>query len=177
MNWEIQPLPLRGPLFEGAIAVYSAAFADPPYSDPDRGREIAQRLRDVHCHRSGFAALVAVRDASEVVGMTYGYSGARGQWWHDTVAKALDREVARAWLERSYELVEVAVAPAAQGAGIGAALIASLLGDRVEPTCVLSTRTDSRAHNLYRRLGFDVVTTMPFARDGPLFYIMGKRLP
>ncbi len=177
MTWQVQPLPMRGPLFEGAIAVYGEAFAQPPYNDPDRGKEIRKRLRDVHSLRRGFRAFAAVEGAGNVVGMTYGYSGAPGQWWHDTVAAALPREIAWAWLSRSYELVEVAVDPGWQGRGVGSALIECLLHGREEETCVLSTRTDSRAHELYRRLGFEVVTTMRFVKDGAAFYVMGKRLP
>ena len=37
MTVSIQDLSARGPLFEGAIRVYGEAFAEPPYSDPDRG--------------------------------------------------------------------------------------------------------------------------------------------
>ncbi|MGI8926988.1 MAG: GNAT family N-acetyltransferase [Tepidiformaceae bacterium] len=176
MTWTIEPLPVNGPLFEGAIAVYSAAFAEPPYSDPDRGSEIRNRLRDVHSRRPGFRAFAAIVEPGSVAGMTYGYTGEAGQWWHDSVRRRLQPDGVRSWLERSYELVEVAVAPAHQGRGIGAALIGCLLGGRPESTCVLSTRIDSRAHLLYRRLGFEVITAMPFAENGALFYVMGKRL-
>jgi ribosomal protein S18 acetylase RimI-like enzyme len=72
--------------------------------------------------------------------------------------------------------VEVAVSPECQGRGIGAELIERLLADRTEATCVLITRVDSRAHVLYRRLGFEVIVEMAFAVRGARFYIMGKRL-
>jgi ribosomal protein S18 acetylase RimI-like enzyme len=177
MTATILPLPISGPLFEGAIAVYGEAFALPPYSDPDRGAEVRQRLRDVHSVRPGFAAFAAILGDGEVVGMTYGYHGLRGQWWHDTVARALPSREVNRWLDDSYELVEIAVAPEHQGEGIGAALIAQLLGQRPERTCVLSTRADSRAHNLYSREGFEVVTIMSFSPGGAPFYVMGRDLP
>jgi hypothetical protein len=41
---------------------------------------------------------------------------------------------------------------------------------------VLSTRTDSIAHRLYRRLGFELITEMAFASGGAMFYVMGKEL-
>ncbi|MGH6693120.1 MAG: GNAT family N-acetyltransferase, partial [Gammaproteobacteria bacterium] len=63
-----------------------------------------------------------------------------------------------------------------QGKGVGAALIACLLHGRPEATCVLSTRTDSIAHQLYRRLGFEQITEMAFASGGAMFYVMGKEL-
>jgi GNAT superfamily N-acetyltransferase len=174
MNWTIEPA--YGPLFEGAIAVYGDAFAEPPYSDPDRGQEVRRRIREVHFHREEYRAYAAVLDDAVVAGMTYGYRGRKGQWWHDEVRKRLSRQAYREWLSDCFELVELAVAPAWQGHGIGSALIGHLLQDRPERTSVLSTRLDSRAHHLYRRLGFEEILTMPFVEDGALFYIMGKRL-
>jgi ribosomal protein S18 acetylase RimI-like enzyme len=176
MNPAIESLPTYGPLFEGAIRVYGEAFALPPYSDPDRGHEVGSRMRDVHRLRQGFKAFVAVGPPSTVVGMIYGYHGSPGQWWHDVVRAGIRADQAREWLADSYELVEVAVAPDRQGEGIGSMLIDSLLCGLAEATCVLSTRTDSRAHHLYGRLGFEVITEMRFAPGGAPFYVMGKRL-
>jgi ribosomal protein S18 acetylase RimI-like enzyme len=177
MTFSIQPLPAYGPLFEGAIAVYGEAFAQPPYSDPDRGSDVRSRIRDVHSARQGYRAFVATLPGGSVAGMIYGYHGTAGQWWHDTVVRALPAEVAREWLVDSYELVEVAVRPGCQGAGIGRALITELLNGRAEATCVLSTRTDSRAHHLYSRLGFATIIEMQFASNGAPFYVMGRPLP
>lgn len=176
MKWTIEPMPTRGPLFEGAIRVYGDAFAEPPYSDPDRGQEVRERLQELHSRRPGFHAYAAIADDGSVVGMCYGYRGDRGQWWHDAVEKRLSREQAARWMRDAYELVEVAVAPRFQSAGIGRALIVRLLENRPEATCVLSTRTDSRAHELYRRMGFEVITEMAFHLGGARFYVMGKHL-
>ncbi|MBA4179049.1 MAG: GNAT family N-acetyltransferase [Anaerolinea sp.] len=176
MNFEIVPMPINGPLFEGAIRVYAEAFAEPPYSDPDRGREIRDRLRDVHCRRPGYRAYVALAPVGEVAGMIYGYHGARGQWWHDVVAKKLPKEVGQEWLGDSYELVELAVAPKYQRMAIATGLMHALLEGAKERTCVLSTRTDSEAHQLYAREGFELVMEMQFAAKGATFYVMGKRL-
>lgn len=176
MSWSIQPMPTHGPLFEGAIAVYGRAFSEPPYSDPDRGAEVRSRIRDVHRLREGFHGFVAVAIYGRVLGMIYGYHGTRGQWWHDTVRTAIPADIARQWLENSYELVEVAVDPECQGRGIGTALIEELMRGRRETTCVLSTRTDSRAHELYARMGFELIREMPFTTGGATFYVMGKRL-
>lgn len=175
--WRIVPLPTHGPLFAGAIDVYSAAFALPPYSDPDRGDEVRERIVGIHQYREGFRAFCAVSDTGEVVGMTYGYRGAPGQWWHDAVAAALEPAAAERWLSDAYELVELAVHPVWQNRGIGTALIAALLEGVRQATCVLSTRSDSRAHRLYRRLGFQVLTEMRFAPGGAPFYVMGRPLP
>jgi ribosomal protein S18 acetylase RimI-like enzyme len=176
MDWTIRSIPAHGPLFEGAIAVYGEAFAQPPYSDPNRGAEIRQRIREAHSNRAGFRFLVACSNPERVVGMAYGYHGSSNQWWHDTVSKALDPRTAFEWLGDSFELVEIAVHPAVQGLGIGEQLIAELLAPRNEATCVLSTRTDSDAHRLYRRLGFVEIKEMAFTNGGFPFYVMGKKL-
>lgn len=176
MDWSITSIAASGPLFEGAIAVYGEAFGQPPYSDPDRGREIRQRVRETHSKRPGFRFLVACAGPERVVAMAYGYHGASGQWWHDTVSKTLGPLEAAEWLGDSYELVEIAVHPAVQGNGIGAVLVDELLAPRSEATCVLSTRTDSDAHNLYRRLGFEEIRRMAFTTGGYPFYVMGKKL-
>ena len=177
MNWQVTSMPTSGPLFEGAISVYGDAFARPPYNDPDRGHEISARIRETHSAREGFAGFIAAADAGDVLGMVYGYKGQAGQWWHDAVARAVDRDTARTWFSDTYEVVEVAVHPNYQGQGVGAALVRKLLEGRPEATSVLSTRTDSRAHILYSRLGFEIVNEMRFSPGGAWFYIMGVRLP
>ena len=80
-------------------------------------------------------------------------------------------------LTSAYELAEVAVAPAFQSFGIGRALIERLIAGVPERTCVLSTRSDSNAHRLYRRLGFVELAEMQFFAGGHPFYIMGRLLP
>ena len=176
MNLEIVPLLTNGPLFEGAIRVYADAFSEPPYCDPDRGTEIRDRLRGEHSRRLGFRALAAEGPGQRVAGMVYGYRGLHGQWWHDTVTRALPGDRSSDWLSDSYELVELAVDPRFQRQGIATALIESLLEGRSERTCVLSTRTDSDAHHLYSGLGFEFIAEMKFSAKGALFYVMGLRL-
>lgn len=176
MNVEIVPLIPDGPLFEGAIHAYAEAFNEPPYCDADRGTEVRDRLRGEHSRRSGFRALAALGPGNRVAGMVYGYRGLDGQWWHDTVSQALPKPQKQDWLSDSYELVELAVHPRCQRQGIATALVESLIEGRAERTCVLSTRTDSDAHLLYSRLGFERIAEMAFTARGALFYIMGLRL-
>ena len=176
MNWSIARLPIRGPIFDGAIRAYGEAFRLPPYSDPDRGREVRQRLIDTHHRRPGFSGFVALDSNGEVIGVTYGYRSIPGQWWHDAVCGVLPHDSRRQWFADTFELVEIAVAPSRQGQGVGAALIDVLLYDRPEANCALSTRTDSEAHHLYRRLGFEEITTIRFAPGGAEFFVLGKRL-
>jgi ribosomal protein S18 acetylase RimI-like enzyme len=163
-------------VFAGAIACYSAAFSLPPYDDPLRGIDVRRRLLGEHRYRRELKTLCAVIPGNEVVGMSYGFRTAPGQAFYDRVSEHAGKALAKEWMASSYEVAEVAVAPEYQGCGIGAGLVTELLSRRPERTAVLSTRTDSRAHELYRRLGFEVITTMQFADDGALFFIMGRRL-
>jgi ribosomal protein S18 acetylase RimI-like enzyme len=178
--YTIEPLPLDGPVFEQAIAVYGDAFRQPPYNDSTRSRELRARLRGPHGGRAGFHGLVAVDD-EDVVGIAYGYHSAPGQWWHDNVRREISRRdghpTADEWLGDAYELVEIAVAPSHQGNSIGEHLIRTLLDGRPERTSVLSTRTDSRAHHLYRRLGYRELVTMRFWTGDAWYYVMGAELP
>lgn len=176
-NWSVRSLPLRGPLFTGAMLAYSAAFAEPPYSDRMRSLEVRERLHGEHSRRPALRAFCAVLPGDEVVGMTYGFRSLRGQPWHDAVALQIGFGPARTWLSNAYELAELAVAPPYQGFGIGRALIETLLRERSERTCVLSTRADSDAHLLYERVGFETLCTMTFRNGGAPFLVMGKVLP
>ena len=78
------------------------------------------------------------------------------------------------WFDDAYELVEIAVLPSEQGQGVGTQLIDSLLANRPEPGCLLSTRIDSRAHKLYERLGFSVLGEIKFTDLSTPYYVMGK---
>ncbi len=176
MSVRIERLPLHGPLFEGALDVYADAFAGPPYFDDDRGQEVRMRLLGEHGRRPGFRGIVAM-EGDEVVGMTYAYTGGPGQWWHEEVRKRIPAAAYRRWLVRSVEVVEVAVSPKHQGKGIGTQMVEALLEGREEHTAVLSARCDSRAHELYRRLGFEEIARVTFSTAGAPFYIMGRQLP
>ncbi len=176
-GWHIEPMPLRGPLFMGGLAAYAAAFALPPYSDPSRGLEVRERLHGEHGARPGLRLLCAVLESGTVAGMTYGFRSTPGYHWHEAVRRVLGYGASRAWLSNAYELAEVAVDPRYQGLGLGSALIEELLAGCKERTCVLSTRADSRAHLLYRRLGFEELCIMPFRTNGAPFFVMGRVLP
>jgi GNAT superfamily N-acetyltransferase len=176
MPWTIEPLPTEGPRFDAALAVYREAFSRPPYSDRERAKEVRARIASQHGSRPGFRALCAIHHDGRVIGMCYGYHGSPGQWWHDAVAAAITPEEYRRWLADPFELAEIAVAPAFQSLGIGRGLIAGLLHGLSEATCVLSTQTDSRAHELYERVGFETFVEMRFMTGGKPFYVMGKQL-
>ena len=132
---------------------------------------------------------------SVLAGFTYGFHGAPGQWWHDTVVGALAVSFASArsrtpsaypapgagvaWLDDSFEVAELHVRPAYQGMGIGRGLLLRLTSGRPERTAVLSTAdAESRARRLYRGVGFtDLLTGFRFSGGEPPYAVMGARLP
>lgn len=162
------------------VAVYAAAM-----NPPERmlaGREL---ILERHAANPGFRAFTASA-AGELVGFSYGFHGAPGQWWHDMVAEAIavtrapdGAPGATSWLADSLEVAELHVMPQHQGAGTGHALLLRLASGRPERTAVLSTQdTESRARRLYRGVGFtDLLTGFRFSGGEPPYAVMGARLP
>jgi ribosomal protein S18 acetylase RimI-like enzyme len=162
------------------IAVYAAAMRPPA--------ELLAGRRSImagHTVNPGFRALAVTDDGTgEMVGFGYGFHGVAGQWWHDTVSRALvasrGAAAAAAWLDDSFEVAELHVAPHYQGAGVGAGVLLQLTAGRPERTALLSTRdADSPARRLYRGTGFtDLLTAFHFFPGGePPYAVMGAELP
>ncbi len=162
------------------IAVYAAAMRPPA--------ELLAGRRSImagHAGNPGFRALAAIADGTgAAVGFGYGFHGAAGQWWHDTVSRALaDRRgdaAAAAWVDDSFEVAELHVAPDHQGHGIGAGVLLRLTSGRPERTALLSTRdADTPARRLYRGTGFtDLLTAFRFFPGAePPYAVMGAELP
>jgi ribosomal protein S18 acetylase RimI-like enzyme len=162
------------------ITVYAAAMRPPAELLPGR-----KTIMAAHAANQGFRALTVIDDGSgEPVGFGYGFHGGPGQWWHDTVRHALSvshgAAVACDWMDDSFEVAELHVAPAHQGQGVGADLLLRLTSGRPERTALLSTRdADSPARRLYRGTGFtDLLTQFNFFPSGePPYAVMGAELP
>ena len=162
------------------IAVYAAAMRPPVEMLAGR-----RSIMSGHAAHPGFRALLATEDGSGApAGFGYGFHGAAGQWWHDTVARALTTAygatTTAVWLDDSFEVAELHVAPAYQGHGVGAGLLLRLTSDRPERTALLSTRdADSPARRLYRGTGFsDLLTDFAFFPGSePPYAVMGAELP
>ncbi len=162
------------------ISVYAAAMRPP-------GELLAGRksIMARHAVNPGFRALTVTDDGSgEPVGFGYGFHGMHGQWWHDTVRHALSATrgmvAAADWLDDSFEVAELHVAPTHQGQGTGADLLLRLTSGRPERTALLSTRdADTPARRLYRGTGFvDLLTGFHFFPSGePPYAVMGAELP
>src|SRR5262249_58594272 len=92
------------------VAVYAAAMRPP--AELLAGR---RSIMSGHAGHPGFRALAVTDDGTgAVVGFGYGFHGAAGQWWHDTVSRALaDRRggaAAAARLHDSFDGAEARVA-------------------------------------------------------------------
>lgn len=166
---------LAGP----AASVYGAAMHRVP--------EVVVQRREIiagHTTYPGFLCCAAFDaaetedDDGELIGFGYGYLGAGGQWWHDTVAQALGREGTRRWLRDGFELAELHVLPAHQGKGIGRRLLADVLSRTTARHAVLSTPdTESPARLLYRSFGFeDLLCGFYFPGSSEMYAIMGVDL-
>jgi ribosomal protein S18 acetylase RimI-like enzyme len=170
--------------------VYLAAMRPSPAQLLSR-RAVMER----HARYSGFRALAVCADdsggpggpepAGQIIGFSYGFRSADGQWWHDVVFSALTaragNELAAAWLTDTLEIAEVHVHPDFQHRGIGRSLVLGLADGRKERTAVLSTPDrESTARRLYRGLGFaDLMTGYVFPGSEPevRYAVMGALLP
>jgi ribosomal protein S18 acetylase RimI-like enzyme len=159
---------------DDAMEIYVAAMNYPTYAGAQRS--VTARG---HTGNDGFACRTAVLADGRLVGFGYGYTSAPGQWWHDLVRRAVSGQTADEWLRDAFELSEMHVLPAYQGAGIGRKLLTSLAGAIGHQAILLSTPdADTRAFRLYRSLGFvDLARGHRFPGDARPFAILGARLP
>lgn len=134
---------------------------------------------------SGFTAVAAIHQGS-IVGVAYGFIGARERWWDRQLIRAMrqrggptaeDKEILRDY----FEVAEVHVLPAVQGNGIGSQLLELLL--KLAPTrwALLSTpevdRENNNAFRVYRKFGFtDVARDFLYDGDTRPFAILGLDL-
>jgi ribosomal protein S18 acetylase RimI-like enzyme len=155
-----------------ALEVYAEAME----VSPEAARMRAGVLLN-HLGREGFLAVAAV-DGHELLGVSYGYQGAPGQWWHDHVRSALSEQSAREWLDGSFEVCELHVRPRAQGLGLGRALLDTLLAGTPCPSAVLTTPdADTRARAFYRAGGWvDLARRLRFPGDPRAFAVLGLHL-
>lgn len=144
---------------------------------PETGVDNRIPLWAEHSRRAGFVAVVA-GPAGARTGFAYGYTGRPGQWWHAEVARGLGPD-ADGTMDDYFELTELHVEPARQGAGLGGGLLTALVAGRTERRILLSTPEGTgRAWRLYRRLGFvDVLRDYLFTGDPRPFAVLGRPLP
>ena len=157
-----------------AMRIYVRAMRYPDHTGAQRA--VSARKHVAH---DGFACRAAVLEDGTLVGFGYGYTTAPGQWWHDLVRQALDRDAAQQWLRDAFELSELHVLPEFQGMGLGRQLLGSLADGIPHAAMLLSTPDqDTRAFRLYRDTGFvDLARNYLFPGDARPFAVLGGRLP
>lgn len=143
-------------------------------------RSAARSRRSVlagHLERQGLRGVAAL-ERGRLVGITYGYRGEPGQWWHDHVAAAMGEQLARTWLSSAFEVCELHVRPEHQGTGLGRTVLEQLLADTGAATAVLTTPDrETRARRFYRIGGWqDLVLGLRFPGDPRTFAVLGLEL-
>lgn len=130
-----------------------------------------------HLDRDGLTGVAAL-DGEQLVGITYGYQGAPGQWWHDHVRAAMGPRLAQEWLRDAFEVCELHVRPAYQQQGVGRDLLVQLLSQTRALTAVLTTPdSETRARAFYRDGGWvDLVRDLRFPGDPRSFAVLGLAL-
>jgi GNAT superfamily N-acetyltransferase len=139
--------------------IYREAFSPPPYNKPEAELIEFARSFPTQFDRPGYRFVGAFEETPErIFGFAYGYDIRPGMWWYENVSKAFPDLAASGWLTGSYQFVEIAVSPRAQGRGAGGRLHELLLEGVPNQRAVLSTlQADTAAHHLYQNRGWVVL--------------------
>ncbi|MGK5532966.1 GNAT family N-acetyltransferase [Streptomyces sp. URMC 129] len=166
---------------DGVRDVYRATFgAAPWYEPPERADEFAERLRH-DTARPGFLAAVASGADRVPLGFATAWTTpepfprARCYPW---AAAGLGPARTAAWLCGAREVDELAVHPAAQGLGIGSALLTAVTADAPGGRAWLLTSAHSPATTrFYRREGWTRVTDPSPGDASAIVVFLGPRHP
>lgn len=163
-----------------AVAVYHAAFAQPPYGETaEMAEEFAGRVLRYAREREGFRLVTAHRDDGQMIAIALAVLARPGDWWRDKVASAIPAPLAGRWLgDLCQEIVHLAVIPDAQGQGAGRLIHDVLIAGSPAPTAVLSVHPNAEpAQGLYLGRGWTILTKDFRAQPGQLAYwVMGHQL-
>jgi len=163
-----------------AVAVYHAAFAQPPYGETaEMAEEFAERVHRYAREREGFRLVTAYGDDGRMIALALAVLARPGDWWRDKVAGAIRQPLAGRWLgDPCQEIVHLAVVPDAQGQGVGRLIHDVLTAGRPAPTAVLSVHPKAEpAQRLYEGRGWTVLTKEFRTQPGQLAYwVMGRSL-
>lgn len=131
------------------LGVWSAVFGR--VDDPD---EWTVSPWDRHRSRPGYR-LVLAREDGRLIGFAWGYTGERGQYWSDLIARELGARI-DGWVGGHFEFVELAVIREARGKGVGGRLHDALIADVQHPHALLATSEspDDPAVRLYASRGW-----------------------
>jgi ribosomal protein S18 acetylase RimI-like enzyme len=162
------------------VDIYRLAFRERPYGKtPAEVREFAHFL-PIHAGEPGYRLVVARdSDQGKAVGFIYGRTVLKGQPWHDLVEGPMQAAGLRGWMEDAYQIVELAVTPAAQRHGIGGQLHDRLLADLHHRRALLTTMAaETPAYHFYANKGWRVLLQEIIVPQIPRPYrLMGLELP
>lgn len=152
--------------------VYRSAFVRPMASREYFISIVSQGLQE-----PGATVIAALDPDEELIGFLYGMSFVRARGWQRAVAPSLEAAGLPQWTQDTFELAEIEVRPQWQGAGVGTAMMRSLLNTCPHPRVVLAT--EATTENLpvvgwYQGFGF--VDLLPGFRypHGRAAVIMGR---
>lgn len=177
MVFAITPFSMRDEL-QPLLDAWASAFAAPP-NGPRHEIELRDQLQR-HSALPNFCGLIArSTETGAILGLTYGYSNAPGQWWRDRVAVALGPRHAGPVLHNTFCLTELGVVPAGRRQGIAEALVRELLARQPHPRALLSTRSDNtEGLAFYRVTGWRIIVPhMSFGWGFPPYDILECSLP
>lgn len=156
------------------VRVYRLAFQGPPYYKPEQEIEAFALQFMEHIERRGFRLFVAERD-TELIGFIYGYDLWERRWLYQQLQPHIKDN---AWLANSFQVVEFAVAPHAQGRGVGSRLYNHLLAVAAgyERYLLCTMASETAAMRLYRRFGWEtLIDQHQFPGVPRLYRVMGKK--
>jgi GNAT superfamily N-acetyltransferase len=162
-----------------ATAVYTAAFADPPYTEgPDGGTEFRDRVVRYGRERDGFRFATVRADDGALQALALAVLARPGDWWRDRAAAALGEADAARWLgPLCLEVVHLAVTPAAQGNGLGRLVHDVLVSGTHAPTGILSCHPEAvPAQRLYLTRGWTPLTTDFRTGDRRPYWLLARPL-
>jgi hypothetical protein len=82
-----------------AVAVYHAAFAQPPYGETaEMAEALTERVQRYAREREGFRLVTAARDDGQLIAIALAVLARPGGWWRDKVVSALPPPLAGSWL-------------------------------------------------------------------------------
>ncbi|WP_327118504.1 GNAT family N-acetyltransferase [Streptomyces sp. NBC_01341] len=179
---------------DGIRRVYADVFSAPPWNeDPSAAGPYVERLM-ADALRPGFTAALALEPGTgapprgaEGPGPCDEVGGFATAWTtpgvfptdrgYGHVARALGPGRVSAWLCGALEVDELAVSPAARGAGLGAALLTAVTGAAPDGRCWLLTSVHAEATlRFYRRAGWHPVPVTVPGRAG-LTVLLGPGHP
>jgi len=154
------------PYRDEVLQVWTEVFG--PVAD---STEWAASLWDRHRSRTDYRLALA-HERGTVLGFAWGYTGDRGQYWPDLIARELGPAV-DGWVGGHFEFVELAVHPSARARGVGGRLHDALLSGVTNERALLSTSADpgDPAVRLYRSRGWVGLGAYGQGRQ-----VMGRRL-